>query len=85
METFSALLTLCEGDPRVTGGFPHKEQWRGAVMFSLICAWPNGWANNRGVADLRRHRTHYIVIVMIVVNVKFMISISWRYYLNKWL
>ena len=28
---------------------PHKGQWRGALMFSLICAWKNGWANNRGV------------------------------------
>ena len=22
---------------------PHKGQWRGASMFSLICAWINGW------------------------------------------
>ena len=27
----------------------HKGQWRGALMFSLICAWTNGWVNNRGV------------------------------------
>ena len=28
---------------------PHKGQWRGgALMFSLICAWTNDWANNRG-------------------------------------
>ena len=26
---------------------PHKGQWRGALMFSLICAWMNGWINNR--------------------------------------
>ena len=25
---------------------PHKSQWRGALMFSLICAWINVWANN---------------------------------------
>ena len=36
METFSALLALCEGKPPVIGGFPHKCQWRGAMMFSLI-------------------------------------------------
>ena len=24
----------------------HKFQWRGALMFSLICAWINGWVNN---------------------------------------
>ena len=22
---------------------PYKGQWRGALMFSLICAWTNGW------------------------------------------
>ena len=25
----------------------HKGQWRGALMFSLICDWINGWVNNR--------------------------------------
>ena len=43
---------------------PHKGQWSGALMFPLICAWINGWANNREVGDLRRHRTHYDVTVM---------------------
>ena len=43
---------------------PHKGQRRGALMFSLICAWLNGWANNREAGDLRRHRAHYDVIVM---------------------
>ena len=33
-------------------------------MFSLICAWINGWVNNREAGDLRRHRAHYDVIVM---------------------
>ena len=31
-----------------------KGQWRGALMFSLICAWINGWVNTRDVVDLRR-------------------------------
>ena len=35
---------------------PHKGQWRGALMFSLTCAWTNGWTNNRDAGDLRRHR-----------------------------
>ena len=25
---------------------PHKGQWRGALIFSLICAWTNNWTNN---------------------------------------
>ena len=37
METFSAFLALCAGNSPVTGEFPHKGQWRGALMFSLIC------------------------------------------------
>ena len=43
---------------------PHKGQWRGALMFSLICAWIKDWVNNREAGDLRRHRAHYDVIVM---------------------
>ena len=46
---------------------PHKGLWRGALMFSLICAWINGWINNRGAGDLRRYCTHYDVIVMIIL------------------
>ena len=44
--------------------FPHKGQWRGALMFSLICARTNRWVNNRNAGDLRRHRTHYDVTVI---------------------
>ena len=44
--------------------FHHKGQWRGALIFSLICVWINGWVNNREAGDLRRYRAHYDVIVM---------------------
>ena len=47
---------------------PHKGQWRGALMFSLICAWINNWVINRKAGDLRRHRAHYDVIVMYVCS-----------------
>ena len=43
---------------------PHKGQWRGILLFSLICAWTNGWANNIYAGDLRRHRAHYDINVM---------------------
>ena len=43
---------------------PHKGQWRGALIFSLICPRTNSWANDGGAGDLRRHRAHYDVIVM---------------------
>ena len=43
---------------------PHKGQWRGALMFSLIFAWMYGWVHTGEAGDLRRHRAHYDVIVM---------------------
>ena len=51
---------------------PHKGQWRGALMFSLICAWTNSWANNGHASDLRRHRAHYEVISMKTILNNFM-------------
>ena len=45
--------------------FPHKGQWRGALMFTLICARINGWVNNHEAGDLRRNRAHRDVTVMI--------------------
>ena len=48
---------------------PHKGQWRGALMFSLICVWINGWVNNREAGDLRRHRGHCDVSVMLYFGV----------------
>ena len=43
----------------------HRSQGRGALMFSLIYAWINGWVNNREAGDLRRHHAHYGVTVII--------------------
>ena len=65
METFSALLALCAGNSPVPVNSPHKGQWRGALMFSLIYAWINDWVNNRQAGDLRRYCCHYDVNVMI--------------------
>ena len=64
METFFALLALCAGNSPVTVNSPHKGQWRGALMFSLIYAWINGWVNTREAGDLTSHGTHYNVIAM---------------------
>ena len=41
-----------------------KGQCRGALMFSLICIWINGWVNNCEAGDLRHHHGHYDVIIM---------------------
>ena len=42
---------------------PHKGQWRGALMFSVICAWTSSLTNNGDAADLRHHRIHDDAIV----------------------
>ena len=60
METFSALLALCAGNSPAPVNSPHKGQWRGALMFSLICAR----INDCEAGDLRRHRGHHDVNVM---------------------
>ena len=57
--TEQPTMSSVRGIQRSPVNSPHKGQWRGALMFSLICAWTNGWVNNRDAGDLRRHRTHY--------------------------
>ena len=47
---------------------PHKGQWRGALMFSLIFAGINGWAKNREAGDLKRYLAHCDVTVMIATE-----------------
>ena len=69
METFSALLAFCAENSPSPVNSPHKTQWRGAWMFSLICTWINSWVNNPEAGDLRRHRTHCDVSVMWIWNV----------------
>ena len=46
----------------------HKGQWRGALMFSLICTRIKGWVNNGEAGDLRRYRAHYDVTVMMPLD-----------------
>ena len=43
---------------------PHKGQWRGALISSLICVWINGWVHNPEAGDLRRSRAYYDVSVI---------------------
>ena len=57
--------TFVRGIHRSPVNFPHKGQWRGHLIFSLICAWINSWVNNREAGDLIHHRAHYNIIVML--------------------
>ena len=53
------ILTIIEE----TGEFPHKGQWRWALMFSLITAWTNSWVNNRNPGDLRPIMTSLLWVI----------------------
>ena len=56
---------------------PHKGQWRGALMFSFICAWMTSWINNREPGDLRRHHAQHDVIVMTTDNIGNNNKVKW--------
>ena len=61
---FSRYWPFVRGIHRSPVNSPHKGQWRGALMFSLICVEINGWLNNCEAGDLIRHQAHYEVTVM---------------------
>ena len=61
---FPRYCPFVQGIHRSQVNSPHKDPWCGALMFSLISAWINCWINNHEAGDLRRHHTHYDVIVM---------------------
>ena len=56
---------------------PHKGQWRGALVFSVILAWTNGWINTRYAGDLRHHHVQYDVTVMIQDMCRNLWSVEW--------
>ena len=57
--TFPRYWPFVEGIRRPQVDSPNKGNWREALVFYLICAY------TRNASDLRRHRAHYDVIVMI--------------------
>ena len=65
MTSSNGYIFRVTGHSRSPGKSPNKGQWRGALMFSLVCVWINDWVNNRVTGDLRHHHAHYDVIVMI--------------------
>ena len=62
METFFVLLAICAGIHRSAVNYPHEGLWRGALMFSLICALnkqlskqSRGWWFEMSSRSLWRH------------------------------
>ena len=58
-------VTFMTGIHRLPMNSPHKGQWCGTLMFPLICTWINAGANTWDAGDLRSHRAHYDVIVIL--------------------
>ena len=65
---FPRYWPFVRGIHRLLVDSPDKGQWRGALMFSLNCAWTNGWASNQDTGDLRCLCTQYDVTVSVVSN-----------------
>ena len=70
MKLFSALLAFSAGNSPLNS--PHKGQWLGALILSLIFAWTSGLVDNRDAGDLRRHGALYDVTV-IILNFKILV------------
>ena len=67
METFFPLLALCAGNSPVTSELPsQRPMTRSFDFFFWSVPRTNGWVNTREAGDLRRHRGHYDVIVMMI-------------------
>ena len=66
MKQFPRYWPFVRGIHRSPANSQHKGQWRGALMFSLICARINDWVTNREAGDLTRRRAHYDVTVMVI-------------------
>ena len=62
VEAFSTLMDFVRGIHRSPVNSPHKSQWRGAFMFSLICAWIHGSVNNLEAGYFRCHRAHDVTV-----------------------
>ena len=79
MDTLSALLAISAGNSPVPGEFPaQRPVTRSFDFFSDLRL---NWVNNREAGDLKRHRAHYDVTVMLGLENREMayIDLKWRY------
>ena len=61
---FPRYWSFVRGIHRSPVNSPRTGQRRGALIFSLICAWTSICVNNRDAGDLIRRCAHYDVILM---------------------
>ena len=69
METLSALLALCEGNPPNMVDFLTKDQWCGDLTFYLLLGWTSCWRNSQCASDKRCHDAH-VTSLYCVCNTK---------------
>ena len=75
---FQRYWPFVRGIQRSSVNFPHKGQWRGALVFSTICACINGWVNNGEAGDFRRHRAHYDLIYLVLAPKSSIMHVRFR-------
>ena len=51
-KNFTRYWPFVRGIHRSPVNSPHKGQWRGALMFSFICVWINGWEVEKTIVRL---------------------------------
>ena len=64
MEPFVSLLAICAGNSPASGEFPTQRPVTKSYGVFIDLRLINVRVNNHEAGDLRRHRTHYDVIVM---------------------
>ena len=84
MESFPRCWSFVRGIHRSSVNSPLKSQWRGSLMFSLIRAWTNGWANHCDAGDLRRYRPHYDVTLMSFDSTMTVVVTTFTGFLQDW-
>ena len=84
MTSSNGGVLLSAGNSPVFGKFPSKRPVTRGFDVSLIWAWTNGWVNNRDAGDLRRHRAHYDVTVMIFRRCSIVLRLCTEYWCNGW-
>ena len=67
METFSALLAICDGNSPVPGEFPTQRPVARSFDVFFDLRLNKRLSKNHESGDLRRYRVHYDVIVMAMV------------------
>ena len=74
LDTFPALLTLCAGISPITGEFPSQRPLTRSFDAFIDLRLNKRFRNNREAGDLRRHRAHYDVNAMYIIQIHLMDS-----------